>query len=210
MLITGDTLTVHAARHKPTSADPLAPDPPAATASEPSDESLLDRMRSRDTAALDALVGRWSRVLMRTAWLTLGDAHAADDAVQQTFIAAWDGARRTTPQTPVRGWLFAILINQCRRRQRSAGRRRRREEAAARPERVEPGPHTDTEIELERMRRALLRLTPPLREVVVLRFQQGLSVDDTAAALGIAEGTVKSRTHSAMAELRRRLTGETP
>lgn len=171
------------------------------------DAALLAQLRKRDERALDQLLHRFGDALMRTAWLVLGDGSAADDAVQQTLIAAWEGAHRTRLNTPLRPWLFGILTNICRKWQRSTTRRRRHEQAAAagRVEVDPPEPVTDEALALERMRQALAALSVPLREVVVLRFEQGLSVDETADALGIAVGTVKSRTHAAVAELRRRL-----
>jgi RNA polymerase sigma-70 factor (ECF subfamily) len=181
---------------------------PPAEAREPiadaADAALLARLRRRETLALAALTHRHGPALARAAYLHLGDTHAADDAVQDTLLAAWDAAPRTTEGTALRPWLLGILLNRCRKMWRSHTRRRRREQAAAQL-RAAAGADEVTHVDeqLEALRDALMRLDEPLRCVVILRHQQGLSVADTAAVLRVPPGTVKSRSHKAIAMLRR-------
>lgn len=164
--------------------------------------ALLDRLRRKDAQALTALTREFSSALTRTAWLYLGDAHAAEDAAQETLIAAWDGASRTTASTSLRSWLMGILINRCRLHVRSAQRRRRRERQAI-ALRVIPAADGGRDVErLGALRVAMDSLDGAHREVVLLRFHQGLSVEQAAAALGVPAGTVKSRCHAAIARLR--------
>ena len=173
-------------------------------------EDLLARLRQRDHQALAGIVEQHGPALSRVAYLYLGDAHAADAVVQETFVAAWDGARRTTPATRLQSWIFGILLNRCRKHLRSLARRRRREREVAVRE-SSPADPSEKSIGLERLdalRAALAQLDPPLREVVILRYERGLSVEETAAALGIPEGTVKSQCHAAIERLRRRMEPE--
>lgn len=165
---------------------------------------LLDGLRQRSQEALTMVVERYSLMLTKAAWLYLADAHAAEDAVQETFLAAWDAAKRTTDHTCLRAWLFGILANHCRKHVRAATRRRRRERlvAANRPVLAEADAAA---LRLEALQKALGRLGDEHREVVILRFWQGLSVEETAAALGVPPGTVKSRCHAAIARLRHML-----
>jgi len=179
---------------------PIRPSPSPSRSHE-ADVALLRRLRRRDEEALSALVATYGTVLTRTAWLHLGDAHAAEDAVQETLLAAWDGARRKRDGTSLRAWLLGILVNRCRKHVRTAARRRKRERlaAAAHAAGLEATGETG---HLETLRKAMDRLNARCREVVILRYWQGLSVDETAAALGVPAGTVKSRCHTAIGRLR--------
>ena len=121
-------------------------------------QDLLERLRNRDGAALEKIALEYGAPLSRAAYLYLGDAHEASDVAQDVFIAAWDGARRTTDKTPLRAWLFGILFHMCRKRRRTFARRRRREEkSAARRPLFVPAPWEGAEAEerLEELRRAL-------------------------------------------------------
>ncbi len=168
---------------------------------------VLLRLRRGDRAALADLAETYGRGLVRAAYLFTGDAHIAEDAAQESLIAAWDGARRTDEGTTLRSWLYGILFNQCRKRMRSLGRLRKREEkfASDRREASVPPPGVDASPDPEvgqRLRRALDGLDDIHRMVVILRYERGLGVAETARALSIPEGTVKSRTHAAAEILR--------
>lgn len=167
-------------------------------------KDLLRRLRRRDRSALEDLCRQYGSALTRAAYLYLGDSDAAADATQETLIAAWDGAGRTGEETRPRSWLFGILFNTCRKHRRTARRRRRREERAVSRRRAaeNPGSRAGEEDRLTALQTALARLDGGHRAVVVLRYEQEMSVAETAAALGIPEGTVKSRTHTALARLK--------
>ncbi len=179
--------------------------PPSRPAEKLSDDAdLLAGLRRRDTGALAALVDRYSRSLARAAYLILGDADAAQDAVQETFIVAWDKIGRVHDGAALRPWLYGVLNNMCRRRLRKRVFVERWEKTAGERQMRESGGNAGlVEAPLESMREALKRLAPEERTIIVLRFERELSVAETAAALGLPEGTVKSRTHSAIQELRR-------
>lgn len=166
------------------------------------DLQLLQRLRRRDRASLQDLIERYGTALARAAYLHLGDDHAAEDVAQETLIAAWDRARRAWPETRLRPWLFAILFNQCRKHRRSLWRRLRRERVAGERRLADGLDNTEREEQLEMVREALGQLDERLRSVIILRFEQGFSVAQTAATLHLPEGTVKSQTHAAVRELR--------
>jgi len=167
----------------------------------PGDGELLRRLRLREPAALAELAERYGAALVRTACLHLGNGHAAEDLAQETLLAAWDGARRVAEGSNLRPWLMGILLNQCRKYRRSWWRRLRRQWTAAQ-RRTARAADAPSEEELESLREALARLDEKLRSVVILRFLEGFSVAQTAEALRIPEGTVKSRTHAALRELK--------
>ncbi|MBN1941765.1 MAG: sigma-70 family RNA polymerase sigma factor [Phycisphaerae bacterium] len=169
--------------------------------SKDNDVRLFEGLRRREPEALTTAVQTYGPVLIRAAWLYLADAHAAEDAVQETFLAAWDGAKRTRGLTSLRAWLLGILTNRCRKHIRTAQRRRKREQRFL-EQNAALSKSNFSDPRLEKLQSALPRLDGPLREVVILRYWQKLSVQETAAALGIPEGTVKSRTHAAITRLR--------
>ncbi len=163
---------------------------------------LLDRLRQGDAAALAQVARHYSDRLARVAYLHLSDAHAAEDVTQEALIAAWDAAARTRQVTPLWPWLLGILFNRCRTHLRGLSRRRRRERAAHELRLSHVETETAVDDRVEHVRHALAGLSEPLRCVVILRFEQSLSVADTAAALGVPEGTVKRRCHDALNQLR--------
>lgn len=152
------------------------------------------RTRDQEFAAFMAAA---TPSLARTAWLLCGDAHQADELVQQALVRtylAWDRARAGEPLAYAR----RVLANQ----RVSTWRRRRREVLSGQlPERGvvdAQAAHADR----DQLVRALALLTPRQRRVVVLRHLEGLSEKEVAADLGVSVGTVKSTASRALRQLR--------
>ena len=143
--------------------------------------------------------------LLRAAYLVCGDAHLAEDLLQQAFTKVarrWDRLRHENPDAYIRRILYRDAI--------SAWRRTRRESlVTALPDRaaVDPSSAVADRVDIER---ALAALTPRQRAVLVLRFFEDRSEADTAEVLGVGVGTVKSQTHAALARLRDRIPGLVP
>ena len=135
----------------------------------------------------------------RLAWAILGNGLDAEDAAQDAFVSAW--RQRTTLRDPEKfdAWFCRILVNCCRDRLRSRARLRRRSIPTAGESTVDPA---EAAAERDALDKALDALDPDRRIVVVLRFWMDFSVDDIADRLGIPAGTVKSRLHSSMRQLR--------
>ncbi len=134
--------------------------------------------------------------LCRTGYLICGDRHRAEDAAQEALLRIHGKWRRITdPHAYARRALATILIDQSRRPWR---REVPSEHSPDAP--VVDGVHAVDD--RDEVLRALARLSPRQRGCVVLRFYQDLSVSETAAALGVAEGTVKRATSDAMHALR--------
>jgi RNA polymerase sigma-70 factor, ECF subfamily len=167
------------------------------------DRMILQCLRGQDQAGLHLLARKHGLALVRAAYLHLGDTHAAEDVAQDAIIAAWDSAPRAASTTDLRPWLFGILFNHCRNYRRSIWRRRRREHLSAqrRQELATEANPLDLE-SLHRLRQAMARLNEDFREVLILRYERELSVVETANALGVPEGTVKSRTFKAILLMR--------
>ncbi len=134
--------------------------------------------------------------LRRTAFLVVRDWHTAEDMVQATFVQLYTHWPRIRQET-VDAFARRTLVNQCL----SHLRKNRRERLTdAPPDRgsSDPAPSFD-------IARTLAVLPPQQRAIVALRFLDDLSVIETATALGVAEGTVKSQTSRALATLRTHL-----
>jgi RNA polymerase sigma-70 factor (ECF subfamily) len=172
------------------------------------DAELIARVRNGDVAAYEDLVRRYQDVALRTAYVVCPETDA-DDAVQEAFLKAYAALSRFRPDAPFRPWLLRIVTNEARNRRRAAGRRAglaQRAGDAAGPG-VEPSP--EAAFLADETRTALLAAVNGLRdedrEVIGARYLLDLSEAETAEALGIPRGTVKSRTSRALGRLRERL-----
>jgi RNA polymerase sigma-70 factor (ECF subfamily) len=132
----------------------------------------------------------------RLAYVITGSAADAEDATQDAFLKAWRALGRFRSGEPFRPWLLRIVANEARNRRRSAGRRTRLALRAAEEQR-EPE-DLDTRALLD----ALSELPHDAQVVLACRYLLGLSEQETAAALDVAPGTVKSRTSRALERLR--------
>jgi RNA polymerase sigma-70 factor (ECF subfamily) len=155
------------------------------------EEELMRALHEEHAAAL------WSYAL----YLTSGDRIRAEDVVQETLLRAWrSSAVLDQSQGSARAWLFTVARRIAIDGWRSASHRSEVMTAAP-PERpVADG--TDRAVQGWLVAEALGELSERHREVLVLCYFQGYSVADAAALLGVAEGTVKSRTHYALRALR--------
>jgi RNA polymerase sigma-70 factor (ECF subfamily) len=150
----------------------------------------------------------------------LGDPEEARDVAQEVFLQVYRMLGRFEGRSSLKTWIYRIAVNQCHNRRRFWHRRRRdREEAldeglagrealAAR-DGTGRSPY-DEALRQERARRvqgALLQLSFEHRSVLVLREVEGLTCEEVGAALGIPEGTVKSRLSRAREAMRLRLRG---
>jgi RNA polymerase sigma-70 factor (ECF subfamily) len=132
---------------------------------------------------------------------SLGDAAAAEEALQETFVRAWKAADRYDASRPLRPWLFAILRNVVIDETRARGRR---------PEPRADGDRQALDLDdpLERsldawlVEEALRRIRPDHRTVIVETYYRGRSYADVAADLGIPEGTARTRAFYGLRALR--------
>lgn len=162
-------------------------------------------MRSGDLDAYAELVTRHAPVAVRTAAL-LGAGADAEDVVQEAFVKAHRSLGRFRAGAEFRPWLLRIVANETRNHHRSAVRRGARERAVALPEELlDPG---DAVADRERKRQllaAVSALPDRLRVVVTCRYLLELDEAETATALGLPRGTVKSRLNRGLARLRAEL-----
>lgn len=169
------------------------------------DIELISRVRQGDEAAWAALVTQHQQPAFRLAYLLLGDADEAEDAAQEAFIRAFRALRSFDPTRPVQPWLLRIVANVAHNRRRSV---RRYLAAITRAWQAEPEQTTllheksVQQWEAQTLWQAVRRLRGQDQEVIYLRYFLDLSEAETAAALGVALGTIKSRLHRAVGRLR--------
>ncbi|MBL4687239.1 MAG: sigma-70 family RNA polymerase sigma factor [Nannocystaceae bacterium] len=175
-----------------------------------SDEELLSALRAGDLAAFDVLYGRYERRLFGYIQRMLGDEERAKDLLQDVVFTV------VTDETfdPERGrfgaWLFTVARNRCRQLTRQVEQRGAKEHLLD----TTPKPAIDVEATLDRtrnVRTAMAALTEPQRQLLLLKQVGEMTYREIGAALGVAEGTIKSRLHDATRALRRQLValGET-
>ena len=178
---------------------------PPRTDQSPTSKTTVDRLdpvlRERRMRILFQANARpLRRFLLR---LTHGQPEAADDLLQETMLRAWRKMEELpTEAEPVRRWLFTVARNLAI----DAARAR-----LARPVEV-PGDDVtwtfatgdvyDGLLDRQLLRDALLRLTPEQRIVLVSLYYRDASVAETAAGIGIPEGTVRSRSFYALRMVR--------
>jgi RNA polymerase sigma factor (sigma-70 family) len=180
----------------------------AAVVSRPRDESeLVERARRGDENAYEELVRAHQGIAFRTAYLVVGSAAEAEEAAQEGFVKAYRALGRFRPGSPFRPWLLQIVANEARNRRRSEGRRAALAlRAAAEGSSGGAAPSPEGALLAGEDRERLLEAINGLREeerlVIACRYFLELSEEETAAALGIRLGTVKSRTSRALEHLR--------
>ena len=161
----------------------------------------MARLSEDDEAAFDAFVAERRASLMRTAFLLTGDLHRAEDLVQAALLEVfrrWPRLRdQVDPVGYARKTVVTTHLNVVRRLSW------REVPVAGFPDDGGPGADEhDGTVQRLALRGALLRLPPRMRAVLVLRYFDDLSEQDTAAALGCSQGTVKSSASRGLARLR--------
>ncbi|HEX7738176.1 MAG TPA: SigE family RNA polymerase sigma factor [Marmoricola sp.] len=157
----------------------------------------------RDTDFVEFVAARRAR-LFRTAYLLCGDRDRAEDIVQTTLAKLYPRWGRVQRVGAVDAYVRRMVVNTHLDEVRRPWRREHPvEHLTDRPAPEPTGPEDHDELWS-----ALRELAPGQRRVVVLRHYWGLSVEETAADLGISTGTVKSQTSAALARLREALTDE--
>jgi RNA polymerase sigma-70 factor (sigma-E family) len=155
-------------------------------------------MRSPDGFA--EFVEARSPSLLRAAWLLTGDVGKAEDLLQTVLARAWRNWQRIrsdgNPEAYVRQMLYTTFLSWWRRRWRGEI------PTEGMPDQPGMGDLAGESAVRDAMRRALNRLSPRQRAVLVLRFLEDLSVAETSALLGCTDGTVKTQTSRALAAMR--------
>jgi RNA polymerase sigma-70 factor (ECF subfamily) len=170
------------------------------------EQALLARAREGDVRAYEELVDQHQATAFRVAWLITRSRPDAEEAAQDGFLKAYRALGRFHEGAPFRPWLLRIVANEARNRKVAAQRRERltlRAREGGVPEGAAPAEvEAIASSERAELIAAISRLDEHDRLVIGARFFLELSEAETAAALGVRRGTVKSRLSRALARLR--------
>ncbi len=152
------------------------------------------------------LTGRLDDANRVATWI-LGDATAAEDAVQESAARAWRSRDSLRDDATMPAWFGRIVVNTCRDELRRRGRRPSVADLRLADPLPDPSIRTNPE-DRDEVARALGRLNPDARVVLALRYGADLTVPAIAARLGIPEGTAKTRLRDALDAARRAMAAE--
>ena len=169
------------------------------------DDEAIGQCKEGHRDAFRHLVDRYKDVLFGTAVLMTGNRAVSEEIVQEALLSAWRGIGGFKRGRPFKPWVVRILVNEVLARQRRKS--------------IPTVPLSDMELNAvpsgedeagafegrDAVRQAISDLVPEQRQVVVLRYFAELTVPEVARAIGVREGTVKSRLHRALARLRESL-----
>ncbi len=166
---------------------------------DPSDEDLVARLRERDTGAFGLLYDRYSRIAFGLAYRMLGEPSAAEDVVQEAFLALWrQVATFRAERSAVRTWLLSIVHHRAIDRTRRVANREVSDTMLENsPERADESVNVEHEVrasqEALQVREAMRALPPDQRRAIELAYFGGHSHTEIARMLNIPVGTVKGR-----------------
>jgi RNA polymerase sigma factor (sigma-70 family) len=175
------------------------------------DEELRLRLAAGDENALGEVYDLFSPLVYGLARRVTGDAEAARDVAQEVFVSLWERPLAFDPERgSLRTWLATITHRRSVDWVRKESRHRRPPPVLDMAHGEVAGVEDDVlSSELARtVKRSLHTLPPPLRDALELAYYQGLTYRQVAVALGIPEGTAKSRIRSALLRLGRQLERE--
>jgi RNA polymerase sigma-70 factor (ECF subfamily) len=166
------------------------------------DRELVERARAGDHDAFADLARVVIARLHPMARLITRDREAAQDAVQETLIHAWRDLPALRDPERFDAWLNRLLVRACYDEIRRHRRRQTVEGLASSARPLSHDDGTDSTAERDRLERAFDRIGPEHRAVIVLHLYLGHSIPEVADVLSIPQGTVKSRLHRGLRELR--------
>lgn len=170
---------------------------------EPSDDALMEQLKAGDARALGPIYERYRGIVNAVIQRQAGRMNAADaeDLCHEVFLTLQQVAHRYRSGNTLRGWLCGIAVRKARRHGEGRWLHQRLLAHLARPKQsvwTTTNP-VDQRLDVDRV---LARLSPPLREIVVLCLIEQLDTSDVAAALDISVNTVWTRLHRARERIR--------
>ncbi|OHB64364.1 MAG: hypothetical protein A2Y77_17820 [Planctomycetes bacterium RBG_13_62_9] len=173
------------------------------------EQALVERFRRGDDSAFDRIVERHSAEVAALANRLLGWPGDVDDVVQEVFVAAWVGLKKFRGECRLRTWLFTITVNKCRSH-RFRRLRRLRPVTTADVEAMESRDRSGDKAAMDqetfaRVRRAVQMLPRKYREIIALRYMQGLEAEEICGLLKIRPNAMQVRLNRARKRLKEQL-----
>lgn len=177
------------------------------------EEHLVRRAQEGQTVALDLLIEMYRPAVMSLAMRLLRDSDDAQDAVQDTFLKACRALKSFDPSRPLLPWLLRICNNCCidivRARKQSADSLGEFEHQVA-DDRVDIEGDLADSVDADLLRAAIRGLPHRYRQILTMRLDNNMEVNEIAESLGKPEGTVKSWLFRARALLRKAMMPDLP
>ena len=179
------------------------------------DELLLRRAQKGDPEAFGQLMEPLEQLVWRVCWHYTGNREAAEDCGQEAMIRIWRNLANYRGECALESWVYRIAANCCM----DWLRKKKRDQSVSMEPMVEQGfdpaddaPGTEAQVvakdERQRLREAIALLPDDQREALILTQLEKVSYEEAAQALGVSEGTVKSRVNRAKARLKEILSAE--
>jgi RNA polymerase sigma-70 factor, ECF subfamily len=200
----------HSAGGPPAAARSLEAPPAGAGDAVERERRLVLAAQLGEAAAVRELYDAYRDRIWTLILFSLGDVQQAQDVLQTVFFKVFRGLGSFRFESSLFTWIYRIARNECwNNRRRHAAPHVPLEAIRGSRKELDPnplgnGPETRAERDLV-LEQAVMRLPLKMREVIVLKYVEGLSYDEMSRALGCASGTVASRLNRALAELEARL-----
>ena len=175
------------------------------------DEDLVIQIARGDERSFEVLYDRHGKVAWSLAFRLLGEREAAEDLVQEAFLAVWNGAAGYShAKGSVRTWILSIVHHRAVDRLRQTSASRRRQDALEQVAMIEPAAPDAAEVALARVeateiRTALADVPGDQLEVLRLAYYGGYTHHEIAGMLSLPLGTVKSRMRLGLERVRRNI-----
>ena len=172
------------------------------------DDILVGRAQRGDTAAFEELVRRTSRLVFARLYLDTGDAHRAEDLLQETLLTAYRTLGQLTTPGKFRSWILKIAQNAAIDAARKEARKKRTPEPEIIKlrqdllERPRPEEHAEKEEMRERVLAILRELPEEYRLPLTLRYLVGADYATIQAQMGLSNGSLRGLLHRGMERLR--------
>ena len=166
------------------------------------DELLVIKCRQGDKAAFDELVGKWQKRLWNYAYRVTGSESAAWDVVQEAWYSIIKGIKKLDDVSVFTRWAFRIVNNKCADWGRRQKRQQKLNNELTKQGRNKSEKKKNSDEKTESLWAAIEKLSPERRALLALRYHEGFEVSQIAEILSVPEGTVKSRLHRTVNELR--------
>jgi RNA polymerase sigma-70 factor (ECF subfamily) len=166
------------------------------------DELLILKCQTGDKAAFEELVERWEKRLWHYAYKVTGSDSAAWDIVQETWVGIIKGIRKLADVAVFPSWAFRILNNKCADWLRSRVLQSKIDSELSKEAQNESDARQDIDVTSELLPVAITKLSSEQRILLMLRYHEDFDIGQIAEILGVPEGTVKSRLHRTLNQLR--------
>jgi RNA polymerase sigma-70 factor (ECF subfamily) len=164
------------------------------------DELLVIKCQQNDSQAFEEIVQKWQKRLWAYAFRMIGSETSAYDIVQETWCGVIKGLNKLNDVSVFPSWIFRLLHNKCVDWIQNEQRETRLKKGLKKIEPEEPG--QDMVDGGDTLQIAIERLSPERKALILLRFQEEMAIGQMAEILNLPEGTVKSRLHRTVMELR--------